>query len=223
MSISRRLAVACDLFTSAEIAAFLGDLKPSPGTVKFGLQAALAVGLPAVLEHTPADSDAFLDLKLHDIPNTVARAVQSVASWGRVRYLTVHGAGGKDMLAAAQEAASKHLELICVTRLTSVAGQETDPSVVLDIAAQAWQAGIGWVVASVHECAALKREFPGLKVVTPGIRPRGYDRPDDQRRIATPQRALREGSDMLVIGRPLYATKSPAVAWQELLDVERGD
>jgi orotidine-5'-phosphate decarboxylase len=154
----------------------------------------------------------FLDLKLHDIPQTVARAVDALLRAG-ADYLTVHTGGGRAMLAAAAEAASDQVRLLGVTVLTSLdtaALAEVGISGPLDavIAARARlarDAGLGGIVCSALEASRVRPEVgPDLCIVTPGIRPAGLEA-GDQRRVATPRGALEAGADLLVVGRPVTA------------------
>jgi orotidine-5'-phosphate decarboxylase len=190
--------------------------------VKIGLQLFVAEGPWIVRAMRERGLRVFLDLKLHDIPNTVAHAVKSAAALD-VELLTVHAAGGEAMLRAAAEAAQGHgLTLLGVTVLTSLSEVEV---------AQAWgreslsvedeverlarladECGIGGVVASVHEIAAVRRAAgEDLRVLTPGIRLAGDDA-GDQARVATPSDAARLGADYVVLGRSVTAAPDPAAA-----------
>jgi orotate phosphoribosyltransferase len=162
----------------------------------------------------------FLDLKFHDIPNTVSRAVRSAAHLG-VRWLTLHTSGGRAMLEAAVQACTEQPSdrrplLLGVTVLTSLAAE--DPEEVVDRALLAQSCGLDGVVASPLEVTRL-REACGADflLVTPGVRPAGAAH-DDQARVATPAAAIRDGSDLLVVGRPILEAPDPAVAAEELVD-----
>ena len=163
----------------------------------------------------------FLDLKLHDIPNTVAGAVRAAATWN-VEMLTVHLAGGGAMLRAAVAEAPEHMLLLGVTVLTSSdagtlgeTGVEGNVETQVNRLAQlAVDSGLRGVVASPLETASLRRAHGDrLKIVTPGVRPRQVNAPlDDQRRVLTPGEAIRAGADYLVIGRPISAAPDPGEA-----------
>jgi orotidine-5'-phosphate decarboxylase len=174
-------------------------------------------------------ANVFLDLKLHDIPNTIARAVESVARLD-VQMLTLHLSGGTEMVRAAVAAAPENLLVLGVTVLTS-ANSETlrEIGMVEDVSQQVVRlaeigadCGIGGVVASAQEIAALRKAVgEGLKLVIPGIRPRGSEE-HDQKRIMTPAEAIAAGADYLVIGRPITAAPDPATAARKILeDIEK--
>ena len=201
--------------------------------VKVGLELYLAAG-PRIVETLRAKNlKVFLDLKLHDIPHTVAAAVRSVAGLG-ASLLTVHASGGPLMLAAAQEAAQSIAgapALLAVTVLTSMEsaqlaaiGVHTSPAEqVLRLAAMAHSTGINGLVCSPLECRALRREIAqGLRLVVPGIRPAGAAL-DDQVRVQTPSAALAAGASMLVVGRPITSAPDPARAAEAILEEMGGD
>jgi len=199
------------------------DLGPRVGVLKVGLEAFVRWGPSAVEEANRTSAAVFLDLKLHDIPNTVAGAVRGARELG-VRYLTVHAGGGSSMLAAAAQAAAGEVQLLGVTVLThldsralEVLGLPGDPrDRVLRWAELAKEAGVSGVVCSPWEAAALRAAHarPFL-LVTPGIRPVGAS-PDDQRRVATPAKAVRDGADLLVIGRPITRAPEPGQVLEAL-------
>jgi orotidine-5'-phosphate decarboxylase len=187
----------------------------------------LKVGLELFCRHGPevvdvvrggTGLDLILDLKLHDIPNTVAGAARSVARL-KPAYLTVHASGGADMVRAATEAAPD-VCIAAVTLLTSIDDRalrvlgieaKTD-DVVLRLASVAVGAGARGLVCSPHEVAAVRREVgPGITLITPGVRLAGGD-VQDQARVATPARALADGADLLVIGRPITGAADPGAA-----------
>lgn len=212
---------------NAEAAFRLVDRLPDAEFYKVGLQLYTAEG-PSVVERLKnRGMRVFLDLKLHDIPNTVASAVRSAAGHG-VDLLTVHAVGGTGMLSAAAEAAAdKGPALLAVTVLTSLdeqglgeawgRGEITLDDEVVRLAGLAKAAGVHGLVASVHETARLKREVPGLSILTPGIRLPG-DAAHDQSRVATPGRAAGAGADYLVLGRTVTAAADPAAAYARVLD-----
>lgn len=195
---------------------------PAVGVLKVGLELFVREGPEAVALGPELGLDVFLDLKLHDIPQTVERAVESAASLG-VRYLTVHASGGAAMLERAQAAAaraSSDLVLLAVTVLTSLDAADLDAQAiggspgehVVRLAKLAWGAGIRGFVASPAEASALRRELgPDARIVTPGIRPAGAEA-RDQKRIATPARAIADGADLIVVGRPIRDAADPLAA-----------
>ena len=230
MSARERLILALDFASAAESLALLDRIRDSlppnsqPAWVKVGLELFLAEG-PRFVDRLSSDGySVFLDLKLHDIPNTVGGAVRGVRSL-RPALLTVHAAGGPAMLAAAAEAAAgSPTKLLAVTVLTSmdaaqqqatgIAGAPEDR--VMRLAALAAANGIDGLVCSPREAAALRSALPGAHLVTPGIRPAG-SHADDQHRTSTPAEAIRAGADQLVIGRPVTRAADPAAAFAALL------
>jgi orotidine-5'-phosphate decarboxylase len=202
---------------------------PDARWVKVGLQLFVAEGPSLVRALVARDRRVFLDLKLHDIPNTVAHAVRSAAALG-AELLTVHASGGRAMLRAASEAAGERggggPALLAVTLLTSLSDAEAAEAwgrsgvvaaaEVARLARLAAECGMDGVVASVHEIAAIRAETgASLRVLTPGIRLPGDDA-GDQARVATPERAARLGADFLVLGRSVTAAPDPAAAWERV-------
>lgn len=194
------------------------------GGVKLGLEFFVAQGpdgVRAVAE--AAGLPIFLDLKLHDIPNTVAGAARVAASLGGVRYLTVHAAGGAAMLQAAANAVAafeRPPRLLAITVLTSLDRQDlagigvrSDPmDQVLLMASLAQRSGIDGIVCSAEEIRTVREALgPDALIAVPGIRPEGAST-DDQKRVMTPAKALASGADILVIGRPITAAADPAAA-----------
>jgi orotidine-5'-phosphate decarboxylase len=193
---------------------------------KIGLELYLAEGNSIVERVRDLGYSVFLDLKLHDIPNTVAGAVRSVAKTG-TDMLTVHAAGGPAMLAAAQEAAvavSSGPKLLAVTVLTSMdaaqlaaTGVSSPPrEQVSRLSEVAYAAGIRGFVASAEESSLLRSAHPDATLVIPGIRPAGAA-VGDQKRVATPASAIAAGADYLVVGRPITQAADPAAAAQAIL------
>jgi len=209
------LVVALDLPAVEEARRLVALLRPATRWFKVGLELFTAAG-PAAIEMVHAEGGAvLLDLKLHDIPHTVAGAVRSAAR-RRAEMLTVHMAGGEAMIRAAVGVAREAdggPRLLGITRLTSEPGASTDVTHAVAGAAR-WlaQLGLAGVVAAVQEAAAVRAACPpGFLIVTPGIRPAGTA-PDDQARVATPAAAARAGSDFLVVGRPIIQAVDPAAA-----------
>jgi orotidine-5'-phosphate decarboxylase len=223
----QRLIVALDVPSAAASAELVKKLEGTCRWFKVGLELFTAAG-PAVVESLTARGySVFLDLKFHDIPNTVAGAVRSAATLG-VRMLNVHAAGGPAMLAAAKSAlngVSNPPELLAVTVLTSMdqaqlaaSGIARSPAEQVELLARMCiSAGINGFVCSPQEVAMLRAlTGPSGVLVIPGIRPAGSDK-GDQKRIATPADAIRAGASHLVVGRPITQAASPADAAQALL------
>jgi orotidine-5'-phosphate decarboxylase len=230
MSSSRhRLAFPLDYPTLDEARRGATAVAASVGVLKVGLELFVREGPPAVRLGAELDAAVFLDLKLHDIPETVERAVASATELG-VRYLTVHAAGGPKMLERAVARAERErtgLEILAVTVLTSL--DESDLKAIgcpdgpgpqaLRLAKLAVSAGVPGLVCSTAEVFALRQELgPKVTLVTPGIRPAGDAKQDDQKRVGTPASAIRDGSSLLVVGRPIRDAKDPARAAKGILD-----
>lgn len=230
------IIVALDLPTAAEALTLVDRLGDEVDYYKVGAPLFTRVGPSIVEELTGRGKRVFLDLKFHDIPNTVAQAVAAAAALG-VDMLTVHASGGSAMLRAAREAAppGAGTRILGVTLLTSFSAAEVEEvwgkelrslrEEVARLAAIAAEAGLDGVVASAIEAEALKRRHgPEFLVITPGIRPAGH-LAGDQARIATPGEAVRAGSDFLVIGRPVLTAADPAAiiaAVQAQIEADRG-
>jgi orotidine-5'-phosphate decarboxylase len=220
-----KLIVALDVSSKAEALGLVEQLREQISFFKIGLQLYTVAGPEMVREIIRQDAGVFLDLKLHDIPNTVGRAVAAASELG-VQMLTVHLSGGRAMLEAAVASRTANLSLLGVTVLTSVDEttlRETgvNSSIgeqVLRLANLGAAAGIDGVIASPHEIKTLRARFgQKLKIVTPGVRP-GWAAPGDQKRFATPEEAVRDGADYLVIGRPITADTNPREAVRRILD-----
>ena len=205
------IAVALDAPDLDTLAAWARATGPVVSTMKVGLEVFLRDGAQSVevAREASGGCDIFLDLKLHDIPNTVAGAVRSVAALSP-RYLTVHAGGGAAMIEAAASALPDML-IAAVTILTSLDDSELEAigmrgpaqEAVRRLAAMAVGAGARALVCSPQEVAAVRAEVgPGIVLITPGVRPAGADH-GDQARVATPEAALAAGADLLVIGRPI--------------------
>ena len=213
------IAVALDA-PNLEIASqWAGLVTPHVSTVKIGLELYLRYGPEVVASIRGASGvQIFLDLKLHDIPATVASAVRTVARL-RPQLITVHAAGGPAMIRAAVEAAPG-APIAAVTALTSLTGEDLHrigvagdtADWVLRLAALAVEAGVSGLVCSPREVAAVRAEVgPGITLITPGVRPAGTDT-HDQARVATPEEALSAGADLLVIGRAITGAPDPGAA-----------
>jgi orotidine-5'-phosphate decarboxylase len=227
--------MACDLIlvldapSPRDIAPVLRLLGGKVRWAKIGLEMFTACGPDCVREVAGMGFDIFLDLKLHDIPNTVARAVESAARLP-VKMLTLHTAGGREMMRQAVKAqgqSAPQLLLLGVTVLTSLgendlretgvgAGPEAQ---VVRLARLAVGCGLGGLVCSPLEIAPLRAQLPlAVKLVTPGIRPAGAGGGDDQTRVMTPAEAARAGANFIVVGRPIFKATDPAAAAQAILN-----
>jgi orotidine-5'-phosphate decarboxylase len=213
------IAVALDAPDLETAASWAALVTPHVSTVKIGLELYLRYGPEAVASVRGASNvQVFLDLKLLDIPVTVAAAARAVARL-RPDLLTVHAAGGAAMVAAAASAAPG-AKIIAVTVLTSLGEPDLERiglagppgDAVRRLAALAVQAGAHGLVCSAREAAAVRAEVgPDILLICPGIRPAGAD-VHDQARVATPEEALRAGADLLVVGRPITGAADPGAA-----------
>lgn len=212
------IAVALDGPDLATIRGWITAVAPHVSTLKVGLETYLRDGAAAIDAVRATDCRLFLDLKLHDIPNTVGGAARSIAHF-EPAYLTVHALGGADMVAAAAKELP-NTRVTAVTILTSmdeaalrsigIADAALDAAVRL--AKLAVDAGARAIVCSPHEVAAIRAAVPAdIHLITPGVRPSGSDA-GDQKRIATPQQAIADGADLVVIGRPITGAVDPAQA-----------
>jgi orotidine-5'-phosphate decarboxylase len=219
MTSDPRIIVALDFPAEASALALLERLDPTRCRVKIGKELFTRVGPRFVEKVASAGFDVFLDLKFHDIPNTVAAACAAAADLG-VWMVNVHASGGPAMLQAARERLDAHPSaplLIAVTVLTSLdaadlaaVGCAGDPSArVLALARLSQAAGLDGIVCSPLEAGPVRRALgPSLRLVTPGVRPENSAR-GDQKRVMTPTQALAAGADYLVIGRPISAAAEP--------------
>ncbi len=214
-----RICAAVDFPTWSAAEPFARAVAPEVGMLKVGLELFAAEGPAAVRMAAALGRPVFLDLKLHDIPNTVEGAARSAAESGAA-LLTVHASGGAEMVRAAVRGAAGRLRVIAVTVLTSLDDAALEgiglrgPSLaaVLRLGRLAVAAGAAGLVCSPREAAALRADLgPSPLLVVPGVRPAGADR-GDQARVATPAEAVRAGADVLVIGRPLREGSDPAAA-----------
>lgn len=218
-----RVIVALDFPDGEQAWAFVTRLQPGSCRLKVGKELFTRAGPALVRRLVERGFDVFLDLKFHDIPNTVARACEAAAALG-VWMVNVHASGGSKMMVAAREAldqaAGRRPLLIAVTVLTSMGsedlrelGLEVEPQEqVARLAALAKTSGLDGVVCSPREAGELREQMgANFRLVTPGVRPKGVSM-DDQTRVLTPGEAIRSGSDYLVIGRPITQAADPVAA-----------
>ena len=231
-----KLILALDVPNFDEARQIIDKLGDSVEIYKVGYQLFVAYG-PFIVRYLQTQGKkVFLDLKFHDIPNTVANGVASAVglsvpphqteSWAPLFMLTVHTQGGPEMMKAAADAAKKQAETLKVTQplivgvtvLTSDAATGDTSKLVLERARQAKTAGLDGIVCSVQEAAAVRRECgKDFVIVTPGIRPADSD-VGDQKRVETPAGAIKAGSSFLVVGRPIVKASDPKAAAQKILD-----
>jgi orotidine-5'-phosphate decarboxylase len=219
-----KLIVALDLPSYDEARALVDRLGDTISFYKIGLELLFSDGLSLARELKRDGKRVFLDLKFLDIGNTMQRAVASAANLG-VDFITIHGHDTKSLKAAVRGRANSNLKLLAVTVLTSLDQSDLDEQgiaatpgeLVLSRARLAQNAGIDGVIASGQEAAAVRAKAgPGFLIVTPGIRLPGGET-GDQARITTPEEALRDGADHLVVGRPINAAKDPKAAAEAFL------
>ena len=218
-----KIIVALDFNSSSQAVEFVDTLDPKLCRLKIGKELFTAAGPNLVETMIKKEFDVFLDLKFHDIPNTVANAVKVAADLG-VWMLNVHISGGSTMMKSAKDAIISHGGckpiLIGVTVLTSISSTELSEigikndlkDQVVQLAKLAYQSGLDGVVCSAEEAKLLRNSMPAdFILVTPGIR-REQDAAGDQKRVITPSQAIRNGSDYLVVGRPITQAASPSAA-----------
>lgn len=221
----KKLIVALDLNSLEEAEGLVEKLKSRVSYFKIGISLFSREGPDVVKMVQDSGAQVFLDLKFHDIPNTVARAVQSVANLG-VWMLNVHASGGLEMMRKAREAASQAKKpplVIGVTVLTSLNSleefglKESVSNQVLRLAKLCEQAGLDGVIASPQETSMLRKAFGSdFKIVTPGIRSSG-EVLQDQKRVATPKEAMASGASYLVVGRPILTAKDALGATEKIV------
>ncbi|NLY10551.1 MAG: orotidine-5'-phosphate decarboxylase [Firmicutes bacterium] len=224
-SANERVILALDVSSKQEALKVVKGLLPELRFVKVGMELFFSVG-PDLIHHLKdLGLKIFIDLKVHDIPNTAYNAVRSLNGLG-CDIINVHCAGGLTMMKRAREAISEDTKLIGVTQLTStdqsmlntelgIAGSVTDS--VLNLARLAKEAGLHGVVCSPQEVELLKAELgKEFLAVTPGVRPLGEDT-QDQKRVMTPKKAIQAGSDYLVIGRPILKSDNPLRAFRDIV------
>jgi orotidine-5'-phosphate decarboxylase len=231
------LIVALDFDSLTTAVKFAREVSDLVGMFKIGSQLFTSAGPEAVREVAQLGAGVFLDLKYHDIPNTVAGAVLAVAAMPGVQLVNVHALGGSAMLRAAAQAVSAGVpmgadrtRLLAVTILTSMdhksmrdVGIGGAPKArAVKLAQLAQSAGVDGVVASVQEAKAIRKACGGeFLIVTPGVRPKALgvgDKQDDQSRTATPREAIKAGADFIVVGRPILAAPDPRAAAQAVVD-----
>ncbi|MCX6936239.1 MAG: orotidine-5'-phosphate decarboxylase [Verrucomicrobia bacterium] len=219
---SDQVILALDVDTAEEALSWARRLRSRVGTCKVGLQLYIRAGTEVLRGLQKLDIPIFLDLKFHDIPNTVGQAVAAVAVW-RPRFLTVHASGGRAMMEAAAASAPTETRVLGVTLLTSL--NETSvveigwkggvAETVQHLSSLARKAGLSGVVCSPHEAKSARSVWGAeAEIVTPGIRPPGA-KSDDQARSKTAVEAIQEGASRIVIGRPVLRAANP----EEVLDL----
>ncbi|MGX7108699.1 orotidine-5'-phosphate decarboxylase [Facklamia miroungae] len=226
--------IALDFASDKEILQFMRLLPEGPHNIKIGMEV-FYLGGPQLLETISSQGHAiFLDLKLHDIPNTVMRSMRILAQLG-VAMVNVHAAGGRKMMEAAKEgliqgtpAGGKEPLLIAVTQLTSTTKQQVKEEQLISVGLEAstlhyaslsHQAGLDGVVCSPHEAKAIKNiTHADFLTVTPGIRPKTITSQDDQHRIADVETAILNQSDWLVVGRPITQATDPKAAYLDIVE-----
>jgi orotidine-5'-phosphate decarboxylase len=222
-----RLIVALDLPSATAALELVDELQGVCRWFKVGMELYYAAGNAIVTRLRDRGFEVFLDLKLHDIPNTVAGAVRSVSSTG-ASLLTLHASGGEKMMRAAVQAASRpdSPQLLAVTVLTSMDASDLSATGVPDspenqvvrLARLARNAGVAGLVCSPQEVTAVRQAVgPEALLVVPGVRPAGTAGADDQARIATPSQAIAAGASMLVVGRPITQAPDPGRAAAAIL------
>ena len=237
--IRKKLVLALDVEDIKEAKKLVDELSPYIGTFKVGLQLFCGYGLEIVNYIKEKNSDFFLDVKLHDIPNTVEKASYNVIKNG-ANFFNVHATGGIEMMKAAKkgalEAAQKYNKkkplVLAVTVLTSISqdvlsnelsNTKSVEDFVIQLAKNARTAGLDGVVASAKELRAIKREVgEDFIVLTPGIRP-AWSSKDDQQRIATPSSAIADGADFIVLGRAVTKAEDKIEAMKKIYEEIEGD
>lgn len=236
MEVRNRLIVALDVASMADVRQLVETLSDAVSYYKVGMQLFYSVGMECLTYLREQDKDVFLDLKMHDIPNTVAQGAASLTRLG-VAMINVHASGGQAMMQAAAEKVAETAKtlniprpkLIAVTILTSMNDAEwaslrntaSIPDQVVHLAKMAQAAGMDGVVASPQEAELIRAACgKNFAIITPGVRPHGTA-VNDQSRIATPAAALQAGAHYLVVGRPITAAPDPRAAALAILEEMR--
>lgn len=228
MADTSKIFCALDTSDLEQAKQWAAQIGPVTGALKLGMEFVNSFGPPGIeaVKKAAPDADLFIDLKFHDIPNTVAGAVRTVCENFAPAYLNVHAAGGPAMMEAAKKACGSKTKLLAVTILTSLTDDELKKigyhsgtsGQVMQMAQLAQDSGLDGVVCSALEISLLRGACgPDFELMVPGIRPKGSDK-GDQKRIMTPQDALNIGATHLVIGRPITGADNPAGAAQEILN-----
>ena len=208
-----KIIIALDVNTIKDLGRLLDILSPHVSIFKVGMELFYSCGPKAIDIIKKYDKEIFLDLKFHDIPNTVKNSAKAVTRLG-VFMFNVHASGGGDMMKAALEGAREESEKMGIDRprilgVTVLTSMEATQEQVLSLAKLAKEAGLDGVVASPEEAAVIRKELgKDFLIVTPGIRPKGSEK-QDQKRTATPKAAIQAGADYIVIGRPVTKAKDP--------------
>ncbi len=231
MAIKNPIIAALDVPSAEQALKLAGQIAPAVGAFKIGKELFVAAGPDIVRRVRATGASVFLDLKFHDIPNTVAKAVASAVRLD-VQMLTIHTSGGGEMMRAAEKSAQDTAKslgrpaplVLGVTVLTSMDGHALTEigcgsnvgKQVERLAALAVESGLRGLVCSPLEIAALRKMLPAhIRLVTPGIRT-GAEKADDQKRTLTPREAIQAGASWLVIGRPIYAAENPRAAAEKI-------
>lgn len=221
-----KLICALDHTDITHIEGLVQKTKHHVGMFKLGLEFFIAHGALGVQRIMNQDVDIFLDLKLHDIPNTVASAIKPISNLG-VKMTTIHISGGGQMIEAAIDAAEGKLMLLGVTMLTSLSDQDIDEigfrrnaeNQVLHMAEMAANHNLDGIVCSPNEVAIIRKYFGSkLKLIVPGIRLKN-DAEDDQKRTTTPNEAIANGADYIVVGRPITRADDPEFAAKMIVEM----
>ena len=222
---NEKIIIALDVPSEREALELVDQLRERIAFFKVGLQLYTAAGPEIVRAIHERAAKVFLDLKLHDIPNTVGRAVKAARELGAA-MLTIHLSGGREMVRAAIAARNAGMLILGVTVLTSADDQalrdtgiaDNIDDQVLRLATLGVECGVSGVVSSPHEIKMLRGKFGGrIKIVVPGTRP-SWSEPGDQKRVMTPRAAIHAGADYVVIGRPIIADPNPQAALTKILE-----
>lgn len=223
-----RIFCALDTDNLADACHLAHEIGPVTGALKIGMEFVNTYGPQGIeaIQNSAPDAQLFIDLKFHDIPNTVASAIRTVSNNFEPAYLNVHAAGGLEMMQAAQDACHKNTKLLAVTILTSLNQEalkqvgyegETVADSVKRLALLTKESGLSGVVCSALEIEMLRGACgPDFELMVPGIRPAGAD-VGDQKRVMTPAQAIQAGATHIVVGRPITRAENPAQAAEEIL------